>query len=171
MVICTVRNQFLMKLKNNKYKHYLHKYFQEFNGFIDHAVINCLKYRLCNCGNTIPGPLGTHSRILQSEHNSDEQPSENTRDRLERHLGTIIEEIFWERTTLEFQTWVNLACKWVPRVPTAQTLWPDPAERHHQELLNGVADTRTKLLESYFFLIYILILLHFLTYIQFLCTL
>ena len=40
---------------------------------------------------SIPGPLGTHLRILPSEHNSDEQSSENTRDRLERHLGTIIE--------------------------------------------------------------------------------
>ena len=41
----------------------------------------------------------------------------------------------------------------------------DPFDWHKQELLNGVADTRTKLLDSYFFLIYISILLHFLTYI------
>ena len=42
----------------------------------------------------IPGPLGTHLRIPKTEHNSDEQSSVNTRDRLERHLGTIIEETF-----------------------------------------------------------------------------
>ena len=37
----------------------------------------------------IPGPLGTHLRIPESEHNSDKQSSKNTSDRLERHLGTI----------------------------------------------------------------------------------
>ena len=42
--------------------------------------------------------------------------------------------------------------------------------RHCQELLHGVADTRNKLLDSYCFLVFILALLHFLTYIQFLCT-
>ena len=42
----------------------------------------------------IPGPSGTHSRIPESEHNLDEQSSKNMSDRLERHLGTIIEETF-----------------------------------------------------------------------------
>ena len=51
---------------------------------------------------SIPGPSGTHLRIPESDINSDEQSSENTRDRLERHLGTIIEETFQERTTPEF---------------------------------------------------------------------
>ena len=49
----------------------------------------------------IPGSSGSHSRIPESEHNSDEQSSENTSNRLERHLGTIIEETFQERTTPE----------------------------------------------------------------------
>ena len=45
----------------------------------------------------------------------------------------------------------------------------DPGElRHWQALLNRVGDTRIKLLDSYFFLIYIFILLHFLVYIWFL---
>ena len=119
----------------------------------------------------IPGPSRTHSRIPQSEHNLDKQSSENTRDRLDRHLGTIIEETFQERTTLEFPPWVNQAHEWVPGVPTAQTLQVDSTERHKQELLNKVADTRTKLLDSYFFLTFIQSFLLFLTYIQFLCTL
>ena len=51
----------------------------------------------------IPDPLETHSRIPESEHSSDEQSSELTRDRLERHLGTIIEEMFQERTTPELE--------------------------------------------------------------------
>ena len=118
---------------------------------------------------SIPGPSGTHLRIPESEHNLDKQSSESTSDRLERHLGTIIEKMFQERTTLEFPPWVNQTCEWVPGVPTAQTLWVDLGERHKQELLNGVTDTRTKLLDSYFFLIYIGILLHFLIYIWFLC--
>ena len=42
----------------------------------------------------IPGPSGTHLRNPQSEHNSEEQSSESTSDRLERHLGTIIDETF-----------------------------------------------------------------------------
>ena len=51
----------------------------------------------------IPGPLGTHLRIPESEHNSGKQPSENMSVGLERHLGTIIEETFQERTTLELE--------------------------------------------------------------------
>ena len=46
-------------------------------------------------------PSGTHLRIPESEHNSEEQSSKNTRDRLERHLGTIVEEMFQERMTLK----------------------------------------------------------------------
>ena len=42
----------------------------------------------------IPGPLGTPTRNLALEHSSGKQYSESTRDRLERHLGTIIEEMF-----------------------------------------------------------------------------
>ena len=50
------------------------------------------------------------------------------------------------------------------------------AEWQYQEeqrvlLFNGVADTRTKLFNSYFSLVFILVLCHFLTYIQLLCTL
>ena len=73
--------------------------------------------------------------------------------------------------TLELPPQANETHEHVPGVPTAPTLWVDLVERHKQELLNGVADMRTKLLDSYFFLIFILVLLHFLTYIQFLCTL
>ena len=42
----------------------------------------------------IPDPLGTHLRIPESEHNLEEKSSESTSDRLERHLGTIIEATF-----------------------------------------------------------------------------
>ena len=49
----------------------------------------------------IPGPSGTHLRIPQSEHNLDKQSSKSMSNRLERHLGTIIKEMFRERTTLE----------------------------------------------------------------------
>ena len=42
----------------------------------------------------IPDPLGTHLEIPHSEHSSREQFSESTRDLLDRHLGTIIEETF-----------------------------------------------------------------------------
>ena len=49
----------------------------------------------------IPGPSGTHLRIPELEHNLDKQSSKSTSDRLERHLGTIIEEMLWERTTLK----------------------------------------------------------------------
>ena len=51
----------------------------------------------------IPGPSGTHSRILPSDINSEEQSSESTSDRLERHLGTIVEETFQLRTTPELE--------------------------------------------------------------------
>ena len=43
----------------------------------------------------IPGPSGTHMRNPHSEHSSGEQSSESTSESLERHLGTIIEEMFW----------------------------------------------------------------------------
>ena len=46
------------------------------------------------CPLPIPDPLGTHLEILHSEHSSREQFSESTRDLLDRHLGTIIEEMF-----------------------------------------------------------------------------
>ena len=42
----------------------------------------------------IPDLLGTHLEIPHSEHSSQEQFSESTRDLLDRHLGTIIEEMF-----------------------------------------------------------------------------
>ena len=42
---------------------------------------------------------------------------------------------------------------------------------HQCKLFQGVMDMRTKLLDSYFILIFILALPHFLTYIQLLCTL
>ena len=61
----------------------------------------------------------------------------------------------------------------VPGAAPAQNITQrvDPVDRHKQELLNRIADMGTKLLNSYFLLILILILLHCLTYIQFLCTL
>ena len=51
----------------------------------------------------IPDPSGTHMRNPHSEHSSGEQSSDSTSDRLERHLGTTIEETFQERTTLELE--------------------------------------------------------------------
>ena len=67
----------------------------------------------------------------------------------------------------------NTAPQHIPGTfPAPQSNTADLGEqRHQQELLNRVVDMKTKLLESYFFLIYIFILLHFLTYIQFLCRL
>ena len=93
--------------------------------------------------------------------------------RLERHLGTIIEEMFQERMTPEFPPHGALTQQNVPGATPAQNQNQrvDLVDQHKQELLNGIVDTRTKLLDSYFFLIYFLILLHFLTYIQFLCAL
>ena len=49
----------------------------------------------------IPGPSGTHMRNLHSEHSSGEQSSKSMSARLERHLGTIIEDTFQPGTTLE----------------------------------------------------------------------
>ena len=48
-----------------------------------------------------PGSLGTHMRNPPTEHSSGEQSSKSMRESLERHLGTIIEEMFQERNTLE----------------------------------------------------------------------
>ena len=66
---------------------------------------------------------------------------------------------------------VNLARDECPRVPTLPPAQVDNRAEHRQNLLDGVADMRTKLLDCFFFLIYILLLLHFLTYIHFLCAL
>ena len=66
---------------------------------------------------------------------------------------------------------VNLAWDECPGSPVLTTARVDNRAEHRQNLLDGVADTRTKLLDCFFFLIYILLLLHFLTYIHFLCTL
>ena len=52
-----------------------------------------------------------------------------------------------------------------PRVNTAVPEEQRYQEDHQMELLNGVVDMRTKIFNSDFFLIYILALLHFLTYI------
>ena len=108
----------------------------------------------------IPGPSGTHSRILQSDTNSEEQSSKSTSDRLEtpwnnhgRNVPT--EDNTGVRVTPEWPPWVNLA-----RDQRVLTAWPDVVNtiaEHRQNLLNGVADMRTKLLDSYFFLIHILI--------------
>ena len=81
----------------------------------------------------------------------------------ENNTGVIV--------TLEFPPQVNLAHDERPRVPTAQPAWADTTAEHRQNLLDGVADMRTKLLDSYFFLIFIQTLLIFLTYIQFLSAL
>ena len=51
----------------------------------------------------IPDPSGIHSRIPESEQLLEEQSSESMSYRLESHLGTVIEETFWERTTLELE--------------------------------------------------------------------
>ena len=51
----------------------------------------------------IPGPSGTHTRNPLTEHSSGEQSSESMSESLERHLGTIIEEMFQEQTTLELE--------------------------------------------------------------------
>ena len=51
----------------------------------------------------IPGPSGTHLRILPSDINLEEQSSKSTSNRLERHFGTIMEEMFQLRTTLELE--------------------------------------------------------------------
>ena len=50
-----------------------------------------------------------------------------------------------------------------PAQNTAQMV--DAVDQHKQELLNGIVAMRTKLLDSYFALIFILIILHLLTYI------
>ena len=78
-------------------------------------------------------------------------------------------------------TGAPVAPEWPPRVNLAHDVQPgtpaptpahiDNRAEHRQNLLDGVADTRTKLLDCFFFLIYILLLLHFLTYIRFLCAL
>ena len=71
------------------------------------------------------------------------------RESLERHLGTIIEETFQERTTasvtLEWPPQVNLAHD--QRVPTAQPAQADTMAEHRQNLLDGVMGMRTKLLD------------------------
>ena len=66
---------------------------------------------------------------------------------------------------------VNLTRDERPRVITKHPAQVNNRAEHRQNLLNGVADTRMKLLDCFFFLIYILLLLHFLTYICFLCAL
>ena len=55
--------------------------------------------------------------------------------------------------------------------PTQPITQNRSVEEHSCELYQGVVDTRTQLLDSFFILIFILTLLHFLTYIWFLCTL
>ena len=73
--------------------------------------------------------------------------------------------------TLELPPRVNLARDERPRVIAVPTAQVDNRTDHRQNLLDRVADTRTKLLDCFFFLIYILLLLHFLAYIRFLCAL
>ena len=46
------------------------------------------------CPLHIPDPSGTHSRILPSEHNSEDLSEERLRTSLDKHLGTTIEEAF-----------------------------------------------------------------------------
>ena len=115
----------------------------------------------------IPGPSGTHTRKPHSEHKwiTGETPWNNSRGNVPTEDHTRV------RVTLEWPPWVNLACEKCPRVPTAQPVWTNTMEEHRQNLLDGVVDTRTKLLNFYFFLIYIQTLLLFLTYIRFLCAL
>ena len=82
---------------------------------------------------------------------------------LEQYLDSKIERVFWDWIPLELN-------QTIPGMFTAQ-LTNLEEQRHWQELLNGVVDMGTKLLKSYFFLIYISILHYFLTYIWFLCEL
>ena len=51
----------------------------------------------------IPDLLSIPLTTQEAEPLSNEQSLESTSDRLERHLGTIIEETFQERTTLELE--------------------------------------------------------------------
>ena len=71
--------------------------------------------------------------------------------------------------TPEWPPQANLACDECPRSPAPPPAQVNNRAKHRQNLLDGVADTRTKLLDCFFFLIYILLLLHLLTYIRFLC--
>ena len=120
----------------------------------------------------IPDQTVINSLISFSEQDLSEQFSNNMRESLERHLGTIIEETFqeWSQTP-EWPPRANLACDEHPRSPTPPPAQVNNRAEHRQNLLDGVVDTRTKLLDCFFFLIYILLLLHFLTYICFLCAL
>ena len=72
------------------------------------------------------------------------------------------------RVTLEFQPQIatQATSHNIPGVPCDEVV-----ERHKQELLNGIVQMRTQLFDSYFYLVAIIFLLHFLTYIWFLCTL
>ena len=129
----------------------------------------------------IPLPILDQTRINSPipflEQDLSERSSNSTRGSLERHLGTIIEETFREITdtgvtvTPELPPRVNLAQEEHPRALAPPPAQVDNRAEHQQNLLDGVVDTRTKLLNCFFFLIYILLLLHFLTYICFLCAL
>ena len=115
----------------------------------------------------IPDRMAINSLTPSSEQDLNEQFSNNTRESLEIHLGTIIEETFQERSkTLEWPPQANLACEEQPRSPMTPPAQVNNRAEHRQNLLDGVADTRTKLLDCFFLLVYILLLLHFLTYIR-----
>ena len=95
--------------------------------------------------------------LPEHEQQTGETPWNNNRGNILRvdDTGVVI--------TLKWLPQVNLA--YDQRVPAAWPVLVNNTGRHRQELLNEVADMRTKLLKSYFFLIYIQTFSLFLTYI------
>ena len=58
----------------------------------------------------IPDPSGTHSEIPHLEHSFRERSSTSSRDLLDEHLGTIIEEMFWLPESDWFQKLKHCQC-------------------------------------------------------------
>ena len=83
----------------------------------------------------------------------------NNRGNIQRENNTRV------TVTPEFPPAADQAPQHIPGGHPAPALRADPLDMHKQELLNRVVDMRTKLLNFYFFLIFILVLLHFPTYI------
>ena len=96
--------------------------------------------------------------VREYELQTGQTPWNNNRGNVLRENNTRV------TVTPEFPLWAEQAPQNIPGAHPASAQKADPLDRHKQELLNGVADTRTKLLNSYFFLIFIIVLLHFLTY-------
>ena len=121
-------------------------------------------------GNPVKDPRvrAAFGRAIIQEHKlqTGETPWNNNRGNILRENNAGV------RVTHKLPPWANQAQNIPGATPAQNNVQKvDPLDRHKQELLNRVADMRTKLLDSYFFLIFILVLLHFLTYIQILCNL